>query len=132
MERFFIDIVEVEREYPDANQAALGKLLIAQLDGGLLHVEKILQHKGNINKTKEFFALVRWKGLTKKNDTWEPYKSISWNTAFKEYTQEQLALLEDRLSKEQNVLIIPQLKEIKRGWTQVLKRFQTDELAVRI
>ena len=44
-------------------------LTLMMLDGGLLHVEKILQHKGNINKKKDFFALVRWEGLTKENDT---------------------------------------------------------------
>ena len=46
---------------------------VARSDGGLLHVEKVLQHKGNVNKNKDFFALVRWKGLTKKNDTWKHY-----------------------------------------------------------
>ena len=28
VERFIMDVIEVEREYPDANQAALSKLLI--------------------------------------------------------------------------------------------------------
>lgn len=103
---------------------------VARSNEGLLHVARILQHRGDISKKKSVEFLIRWKNLSAHNDTWEPWKNISWNSALKPYAISQIESLDNQLAIANDPTVKSNLKTARRNWSDIVKRFDTDVVAV--
>jgi hypothetical protein len=62
---------------------------VAAHNAGEFFVEKIIDHNGLVRNRKDMTFLVRWKGYTNKDDTWESYDNVRQTQAFVDYCTEQ-------------------------------------------
>jgi hypothetical protein len=69
------------------NSALSEPLEVAACDAQVYLVEEIIAHRGNPKNKEEMEFLVRWKGYSPADDTWEPYPSLEANWVFHEYAR---------------------------------------------
>jgi hypothetical protein len=63
--------------------------LIANKDQQLFDVGSILEFRGDPRKSKkQLYFLVRWQGLTSKEDSWLPWKELRDNTILHKFLME--------------------------------------------
>ena len=103
---------------------------VARSNDGLLHFARILQHRGDISKEKSIEFLLRWKNLSAHNDTWEPWKNISWNSALKPYAISQVESLDNQIATANDPMAKSNFKTARRNWSDIIKRFETAVVAV--
>ena len=62
---------------------------IARRDRMEFFIEKILNHRGTIQKRKDLKFLVRWVGYSDSDDTWEPYSALRNSIPLHSYLREK-------------------------------------------
>ncbi len=78
---------------------------VAERNAGEFFVERIIDHNGLVRNRKDMTFLVRWKGYTEKNDTWESYNNVRLTQAFMDYcTEKKMRSLVSKNLKSSNEL----------------------------
>jgi hypothetical protein len=78
---------------------------VAARNAGEFFVERIIDHNGLVRNRKDMTFLVRWKGYTEKNDTWESYNNVRLTQAFVNYcTEKKMRSLVSKKLKSSNEL----------------------------
>ena len=78
------------------------------------------------------FKELRCKNLSAHNDTWEPWKNISWNSTLKPCAISQIESLDNQIATANDPLVKSNFKTARRNWSDIIKRFKTDAVAVFI
>ena len=59
-------------------------------------------------------------------------ENISWNSALKPYAISQVTSLDNQIATANDPLVKSNFKSARRNWSDIIKRFDTDVVAVFI
>ena len=86
-----LETVHISQLHPYNYDAAItDPRQVANVDHGVLDVEKIVTHKGNFKKSKASLSFkVRWVGQTPQEDSWEPWAALRNTEAMHKYLRDR-------------------------------------------